>query len=215
MIILLRKKSVKWLLALLVAVIIISTVRSGYDRQITEDAEPTALVMAEVTAVPAEASAEENTPFTEGEPTEAVEPVDQTVDEGDSADMEAAAVEEAPAVQDDQTAIALRLERSQNRAQQVAQLESIIGNEQISETSRSEAEEKLLRLNDQSAMELQTETMLKTKGYEQAVVMIDHDKATVYITSRLEAADFDKIGDLVQTCTNFSLEQIIIIPKVV
>lgn len=211
MIILLRKKSVKWLLALLVAVIIISTVRSGYDRQITEDAEPTALVMAEVTAVPAE----ETTSWDEGEPTEAAEPVDQTVDEGDSADIEAAAVEEAPAVQDDQRAIALRLERSQNRAQQVAQLESIIGNEQISETSRREAEEKLLRLNDQSAMELQTETMLKTKGYEQAVVMIDHDKATVYITSQLEAADFDKIGDLVQTCTNFSLEQIIIIPKVV
>ena len=62
-------------------------------------------------------------------------------------------------------------------------------------------------------MELETETLLKTKGYEQSVVMIDDKRATVYITAQLEAEDYDKIGDLVQSSTNFSLEQIIIIPK--
>ena len=62
-------------------------------------------------------------------------------------------------------------------------------------------------------MELETETLLKTKGYAQSVVMIDEKRATVYITAQLEAEDYDKIGDLVQSSTNFSLEQIIIIPK--
>ena len=120
----------------------------------------------------------------------------------------------APAADDPaQKVIALRMERSQNRAQQKEQLEAIVANSEVSEQTKARAEEKLLKLAETSAVELETETLLKTKGYEQSVVMVDDKRATVYITSELAPEDYDKIGDLVQSSTNFSLEQIIIIPK--
>ena len=47
MIILLRKKSVKWLLALAAAIVIFSIVSGGMSRETIEDSEPTAAVMAQ------------------------------------------------------------------------------------------------------------------------------------------------------------------------
>ena len=217
MIILLRKTSVKWLIALLAAVLIFSAVKGRLDERTTEDVEPTAVVMAQAvdqgeTLEPADSDDQEpGAPASGEEQTPAAN--EEANDEEPAPTAPAATEEETAAADAAQAVVALRMERSQNRAQQAAQLEEIIANESISEATRGEAEEKLLRLNEQSALELSAETMLKTKGYEQSVVLIDFDKATVYIKAELAAADFDKIGDLIQTATNFSLEQIIIIPK--
>lgn len=216
MIILLRKKSVKWLLALAAAIVIFSIVSGGMSRETIEDSEPTAAVMAQ--AVLEElASAEADAKGPEAEvivpqadplaETEKSEP--EPVPEAEETPMTAAPAADDPA----QKVIALRMERSQNRAQQKEQLEAIVANSEVSEQTKARAEEKLLKLAETSAVELETETLLKTKGYEQSVVMVDDKRATVYITSELAPEDYDKIGDLVQSSTNFSLEQIIIIPK--
>lgn len=221
MIILLRKKSVKWLLALAAAIVIFNIVSGGLSRTENEDSEPTAAVMAQ--------AASENLPVAEKEETEpaadsvptAADPLSEeapqeTVLSADTAQAETPqAVQDAAAAEVDpvQKVIALRMERSQNRAQQKEQLEAIVANSEVSEQTKARAEEKLLSLSETSAMELETETLLKTKGYEQSVVMVDDKRATVYITAELAPEDYDKIGDLVQSSTNFSLEQIIIIPK--
>lgn len=118
-------------------------------------------------------------------------------------------VEEEPSVD----VLSLKMDRSQNHSQQQEMLENILSNESISAEAKAEAENKLLRLAETSAMELQAETMLQTKGYHNIVVMIDFDNATVYTTDNLAESDYAKIGDLVHKSTNFSLEQIVIIPK--
>ncbi len=216
MIILLRKKSVKWLLALAAAIVIFSIVSGGMSRETIEDSEPTAAVMAQAVSeelVSAEADAK-------GPEAEVIAPQADPLAETEKSEPEPEpAAEEtpltaAPAADDPaQKVIALRMERSQNRAQQKEQLEAIVANSEVSEQTKARAEEKLLKLAETSAVELETETLLKTKGYEQSVVMVDDKRATVYITSELAPEDYDKIGDLVQSSTNFSLEQIIIIPK--
>lgn len=214
MIILLRKKSVKWLLALAAAIVIFSIVSGGMSRETIEDSEPTAAVMAQAVSeelVSAEADAK-------GPEAEVIAPQADPLAETEKSEPEPAAEETpltaAPAADDPaQKVIALRMERSQNRAQQKEQLEAIVANSEVSEQTKARAEEKLLKLAETSAVELETETLLKTKGYEQSVVMVDDKRATVYITSELAPEDYDKIGDLVQSSTNFSLEQIIIIPK--
>ncbi len=227
MIILLRKKSVKWLLALLAAILLFSAVSRGFGGQEKVDLEPTAAVMATAVdemlpeaqlteANSAEAKMPELAPVQPGETEEPQVPhadplaVVGAEGEDDSPKEEAGVPDEDQATQQ---VIALRMERSQNRAQQKAQLEDIVANSEVSAETKIRAEERLLKLSETSAMELETETLLKTKGYEQSVVMIDDKRATVYITAQLEAEDYDKIGDLVQSSTNFSLEQIIIIPK--
>lgn len=222
MIILLRKKSVKWLLALAAAIVIFSIINGGFGRAAKEDSEPTAAVMAQIAAGELAAlEAEDQKPEEEFVPPQADPLAEQeslTTDvpsaapaaQETSKDAENAAPAEGDSVQ---KVIALRMERSQNRAQQKEQLEAIVANGEVSEQTKARAEEKLLQLSETSAMELETETLLKTKGYEQSVVMVDDKRATVYITAELAPEDYDKIGDLVQSSTNFSLEQIIIIPK--
>ena len=214
MIILLRKKSVKWLLALAAAIVIFSIVSGGMSRETIEDSEPTAAVMAQ--AVPEEpASAETDAKVPEAEViAPQADPLAETEKSEPVPEAEETPMTTTPAADDPaQKVIALRMERSQNRAQQKEQLEAIVANSEVSEQTKARAEEKLLKLAETSAVELETETLLKTKGYEQSVVMVDDKRATVYITSELAPEDYDKIGDLVQSSTNFSLEQIIIIPK--
>lgn len=230
MIILLRKKSVKWLLALLAAIVLFSAVRGGFERREKVDTEPTAVVMATaVHDVLPEAGSEDESAEAKAPETPEAQPAETEDTQVPNADPLAAAgpetdIESPQDEADSQTSqtdadqavqqvIALRMERSQNRAQQKSQLEDIVANSEVSEETKARAEERLLKLSETSAMELETETLLKTKGYAQSVVMIDEKRATVYITAQLAAEDYDKIGDLVQSSTNFSLEQIIIIPK--
>ncbi len=109
--------------------------------------------------------------------------------------------------------LSLRMERNQQHSQQQEMLENIIANDKISAEAKTEAERRLLTLAETSAMELQAETLLQTKGYQNIIVMIDFDNATVYTTDNLNDSDYAKIGDLVHKSTNFTLEQIVIIPK--
>ncbi len=109
--------------------------------------------------------------------------------------------------------LSLRMERNQQHSQQQEMLENIIANDKISAEAKTEAERRLLTLAETSAMELQAETLLQTKGYQNIIVMIDFDNATVYTTDDLNDSDYAKIGDLVHKSTNFTLEQIVIIPK--
>lgn len=242
MIILLRKKSVKWLVILLLAAVILGGVMRWESQPSEKESKPTVAVMATQKLPPIETKetqakqlkvenllsdaaddglAAENVPLeieTNGQAADTLPEEtesDSTPVENPSEDPAVAddnlALTETP--DDEETIIALRMERNQNRAQQQAQLEDILANEAVSGQTKAQAEEKLLQLGETTAMELETETLLKTKGYTKSVVMIDSGRANVYMAEHLSAEDYDKIGDLVQSSTKFSLEQIIIIPK--
>lgn len=242
MIILLRKKSVKWLAILLLAAVIFGGVMRWESQPSEEENKPTIAVMAtrklppiEAKETPTKQLTVENLPQDVADDALATENLPLEIEtNGQAADTLPAETEDDgapaenlsddPAVADDnlalaetlddeETIIALRMERNQNRAQQQAQLEDILANEAVSGPTKAQAEEKLLQLGETTAMELETETLLKTKGYTKSVVMIDSGRANVYMAEHLSAEDYDKIGDLVQSSTKFSLEQIIIIPK--
>lgn len=219
MIILLKRQNVKLIILLAVAIILIGAINSGF--RATHD-----VIQQEAKTVLAENN---NQTLPEGIhklPSNKIVDLPQkplientllTSAESNSLNIEANQVinadpiwvEEEPSVD----VLSLKMDRSQNHSQQQEMLENILSNESISAEAKAEAENKLLRLAETSAMELQAETMLQTKGYHNIVVMIDFDNATVYTTDNLAESDYAKIGDLVHKSTNFSLEQIVIIPK--
>lgn len=122
-------------------------------------------------------------------------------------------VEDTPPSSPQDEIIQMRLERNRNRDMQVEALEKMVSSSSITPETKLEAEQKLLQNSEERFLEAQTETLLKTKGYQNTLVLIDFNNAKVFVGSELTEEDYLKIGDLVHKGTNFKLEEIIIIPK--
>ncbi|GAB6156892.1 SpoIIIAH-like family protein [Desulfotomaculum varum] len=107
-----------------------------------------------------------------------------------------------------------RLERERNRGQQIEIAREIINNQNADPEIRKKAQEQLYNISNQLQKELETESLIRAKGYRDAVVFLEGKTVTVVIQAdRLNQEDAMKITDLVSRSTQINSQNIVIIPK--
>lgn len=107
-----------------------------------------------------------------------------------------------------------RLSRDKLRAGMVDRLDEIIKNNQTTEEVRSKAQEEIIKIGNISEKELQIEGLVKSKGFEEALVFLTDDDIKVVVSiNELTEQDVVKILDIVKTETSFNADAIKIMKK--
>ena len=107
-----------------------------------------------------------------------------------------------------------RLERERSRGYQIQLLREIINNANSDGESRKKAQDQLYVISNNLQKELEVESLIRAKGYRDAVVFLEGETVTVVIQAKaLTQEDAMKITDLVARSTGVSQQHIVIIPK--
>lgn len=107
-----------------------------------------------------------------------------------------------------------RLSRDKLRAGMVDRLNEIVKNTQTTEEVRSDAQKEIIKIGNISEKELQIEGLIKSKGFEEALVFLtDEDIKVVVSANELTEQDMVKILDIIKSETDFTSENIKIMKK--
>ena len=107
-----------------------------------------------------------------------------------------------------------RLSRDKLRANLIDRLSEIINNTQTNDETRTEAQTEIISIGRISETELQIEALIKSKGFDEAVVLLtDEDIKIVVSVDELSETEMVKILDIVRAETNFDMDNIKIIKK--
>lgn len=107
-----------------------------------------------------------------------------------------------------------RLSRDKLRANLIDRLSDIINNTQTNDTMRTEAQSEIINIGKTSETELQIEGLIKSKGFDEAVVLLtDEDIKIVVSVDELSENEMVKILDIVRAETEFDIDDIKIIKK--
>lgn len=110
--------------------------------------------------------------------------------------------------------IEYKLSRDKLRASLVDRLDTIVSNEKTDEKTRSEAQREIMTIGKISEKELQIEGLIKSKGFEDSLVVLTEEDVKVIISaSELTEQDMVKILDIVKEETKFDIDNIKIIKK--
>jgi stage III sporulation protein AH len=104
-----------------------------------------------------------------------------------------------------------RIERDKARSAQVELLKLALADKGIGEPRREQLTAELFNLLKRSESELQAETLLKAKGYVDAVVVLSQNGANAVVPDVLERDDASRVGELVSRATGVAMERITII----
>lgn len=113
--------------------------------------------------------------------------------------------------------ISKKIEREQDRARSRADLKALIESTNISDTSKQPIIERMIELTNIAEIENNTEVMLETKGFADAMVTMnaDGDVNVVINTPSLSDQQLAIVEDVVLNETNATIDQITINPVVV
>lgn len=113
--------------------------------------------------------------------------------------------------------ISKKIEREQDRARSRADLKALIESTNISDASKQPIIERMIELTDIAEIENNTEVMLETKGFADAMVTMnaDGDVNVVVNTPSLSDQQLAIVEDVVLNETNASINNITINPVVV
>lgn len=107
-----------------------------------------------------------------------------------------------------------RLERERSRGHQIEIAREIINNANSDPEIRKKAQEQLYVISNSLQKELEVESLIRAKGYKDAVVFLEGKTVTVVIQSKdMNQEDAIKITDLVARSTQANPQNIVIIPK--
>lgn len=102
-----------------------------------------------------------------------------------------------------------KLSREQIRAKNKEDLMAIVNSQDISDSAKQEAVNKLTSITDASEKEVACELLLEAKGFEGAIVSIIDGKADVVINlSSISDVQRAQIEDIVKRKTGFSADKI-------
>lgn len=107
-----------------------------------------------------------------------------------------------------------RLSREQARDEAVSTLKELSESEQADQTAKDEAAAQISALAEDSVAEANIESMIRAKGYEDAVVMIGDESVNVVVAppeGGLQATDVTVIKDIVVAETGVTAGQIKIV----
>lgn len=104
-----------------------------------------------------------------------------------------------------------RLDRDRVRSQEMDTLREIIHNPTTDEENHKEAHRRLLQLSQEQAKEVETEALIKAKGFPDALIYLHSDSVHVLVkVPELTVDEVARIGDIVRRSTGLPLENIII-----
>lgn len=107
-----------------------------------------------------------------------------------------------------------RLSRDKLRAGMVDRLNDIVVNTQSTEANRTKAQDEIIKIGKTSDKELQIEGLIKSKGFEEALVFFtDEDIKVVVSRDELTEQDMVKILDIVKSETSYDVSNIKIMKK--
>ncbi|NLV88624.1 MAG: SpoIIIAH-like family protein [Tissierellia bacterium] len=107
-----------------------------------------------------------------------------------------------------------RLSRDKLRATLVDRLDEIIKDENTSEAVRADAQREIMKLGNHSEIELQIEGLIKSKGYDDAIVFLTNKDIKVVVSApELGEQDMVKILEIVKSETDFDTKDIKIMKK--
>ena len=103
----------------------------------------------------------------------------------------------------------MKMNREKQRNQLTEQLNEIINNPSTADEAKVEASNMKVSIVKNSDTELQIENLLLAKGYDEAIVFIDGDKANVVVNmEEIKQNDATKIFDIVSNQSGISRENI-------
>lgn len=108
---------------------------------------------------------------------------------------------------------AYRSDREATRESEFLYLDAIITSETSSAEAKAAAEEQKLDLVERMEAELQLETLIKSKGFEDAIVTMSDSGVNVVVgAAELTAEQAAQIYDIIQSETTFKAADVKIIP---
>ncbi|MFV2047272.1 MULTISPECIES: SpoIIIAH-like family protein [Metabacillus] len=180
------KKQTVWLLTMLSLVVVLSVyyvtspeggtsniVMTGEDQEVSENA--TAEEAAE------EQPAEEGT---EGENTEGEATEGEGTEAGEEADVQTEELEDGTvisSVSSDELFTELRLQLDDQRNEMKEQLQAIVASNDASAEEKSDAYDEMEALNDAARKEMLLETLIKSKGFDDALVRAEGNDVKITI----------------------------------
>ncbi|ADU51290.1 hypothetical protein Tmar_1177 [Thermaerobacter marianensis DSM 12885] len=108
----------------------------------------------------------------------------------------------------------LRVQRTAIYDRQVEQLQAIASDPNASASAREQAQQALVQLTQRQGVEQQIEQLIRSKGYEDAVVFV-YDQAAIVVVKadRFAQADAARIADIVRQVTGIGYEGIRIVTR--
>ncbi|HEY8552689.1 MAG TPA: SpoIIIAH-like family protein [Thermaerobacter sp.] len=108
----------------------------------------------------------------------------------------------------------LRVQRTAIYDRQVEQLQAIASDPDASASAREQAQQALVQLTQRQGVEQQIEQLIRSKGYEDAVVFV-YDQAAIVVVKadRFAQADAARIADIVRQVTGIGYEGIRIVTR--
>lgn len=104
-----------------------------------------------------------------------------------------------------------RMELDRVRAAQVELLQTVLQDKELSAAQREQLNTELMQIMQRSEAELQAETLLRAKGYLDAIVVITQNGANVVVPAVLTKQDAAIIGELTARASGVPAERITII----
>lgn len=106
-----------------------------------------------------------------------------------------------------------KVTREQVRAKNKEDLLSIIDNQNLSDEQKQDAVNQMVQMTDLAEKEAAAETLLASKGFEEAVVSLTADSADVVVNaSELSDANRAQIEDIITRKTGIAAQNIVITP---
>lgn len=106
-----------------------------------------------------------------------------------------------------------KLMKEQTRAKNKEALLEIIDNQNLSDEQKSEAVEQMIQMTQIAEQEAAVETLILSKGFQEAVVSLTATSADVVVSSEeLSEANRAQIEDIITRKTEISPENIVITP---
>lgn len=107
-----------------------------------------------------------------------------------------------------------RMERERIRGKQIEMLRNIIDNKNIEKEAREAASLRLVQISNDMEREMKTEALVKSKGFEECVMIIQPDIITVVVEADPLRLDKEKeLRDLVSQATEANPDKICIIAR--
>ncbi len=107
-----------------------------------------------------------------------------------------------------------RLEREQARSESLSILNDLIDNPKTEKGVQKQAQEKIMELTERIEKEMEIESLVKARGYEEALAFLHDESVDIIIqTKGLERDDVARIGDIVAKSTGLNFANITIIEK--
>lgn len=106
-----------------------------------------------------------------------------------------------------------KVTREQVRAKNKEDLLSIIDNQNLSDEQKQDAVNQMVQMTDLAEKEAAAETLLASKGFDEAVVSLTSDSADVVVNaSELSDANRAQIEDIITRKTGIAAQNIVITP---